>query len=159
MPALASGDASSQRTLKSRKVLIVEDDHLVAMDVEAALLDAGYEITGIASSAEQAIKLAATEKPDLVVMDIRLAGQRDGVDAALELFHGSGIRSLFATAHQDITMRRRAKSARPLRVALETLPTTSFGQRRRTGIWRTRHAALATSELHQPWHTITVNSS
>jgi DNA-binding NarL/FixJ family response regulator len=49
-----------------------------------------------------------------VIMDIRLAGARDGIDAALELYHSEGIRSLFATAHHDSGTRKRAQDARPL---------------------------------------------
>jgi DNA-binding NarL/FixJ family response regulator len=97
-----------------RKLLIVEDDHLVALDLETALLEAGFAVTGIAASAEEALALARADRPDLVVMDIRLAGRRDGVDAALDLYREEGIRCLFATAHSDSDMRRRAEGARPL---------------------------------------------
>jgi DNA-binding NarL/FixJ family response regulator len=97
-----------------RKILIVEDDHLVALDLETALLEAGFAVTGIAGSAEEAVALARAERPDLVLMDIRLAGRRDGVDAALDLYREEGIRCLFATAHSDSDMRRRANDAKPL---------------------------------------------
>jgi DNA-binding NarL/FixJ family response regulator len=114
-PVFAPDDSAGTPTaLKSRKVLIAEDDHLVAIEIEAALLDAGFEVTGIAASAEEAIELAKARKPDLAIMDIRLAGALDGVDAALELFRESGVRSIFATAHQDAAMRRRAGAAMPL---------------------------------------------
>jgi two-component system, response regulator PdtaR len=96
------------------KVLIVEDDHLVAIEAETALLDAGYEVAGIAATAAEALEMARTEKPDLVVMDIRLAGARDGVDAAIELFADSGLRSLFASANSDAATRNRAEAANPL---------------------------------------------
>jgi DNA-binding NarL/FixJ family response regulator len=98
----------------SPKILIVEDDHLVALDIEAALLDAGFAVTGIAASAEEALRRAKDERPRLVLMDIRLAGGSDGVAAALDLYREEGIRSLFATAHSDSEMRRRAEDARPL---------------------------------------------
>ncbi len=96
------------------KVLIVEDEHLVAMDIEAALRDAGFAVIGVAASADEAIALARADRPDLVIMDIRLAGLRDGVDAALELFRDSGVRCIFATAHSDAATRRRAEAALPL---------------------------------------------
>lgn len=96
------------------KILIVEDEHLIALDMESALVDAGFEIVGIAMSAPEAISLARSTKPDLAIMDIRLAGKTDGVDSALELFRVDGIRCLFATAHQDQNTRRRAEPARPL---------------------------------------------
>jgi DNA-binding NarL/FixJ family response regulator len=105
-----SAPAGSQ----GRKVLIVEDDHLVAIEAESALLEAGYEVAGIAATAAEAMELARAEKPDIVVMDIRLAGSRDGVDTAIELFANSGIRSLFASAHTDAATRSRAQAANPL---------------------------------------------
>lgn len=72
-------------------LLIVEDDHLVAMEMESVLLDAGFEITGIAATAEDALRQAQSVRPDLVLMNIRLAGVRDGVDAAIDLYSQMGI--------------------------------------------------------------------
>ena len=95
-------------------ILLVEDDFLVGMEVETGLEEAGYEVAGVASTAEEAVALAEARRPALVVMDIRLAGHRDGVDAALEIFATLGIRSLFASAHVDAGVRARAEAARPL---------------------------------------------
>jgi DNA-binding NarL/FixJ family response regulator len=94
--------------------LIVEDDFLVATQIESALADAGFEIAGTAASADEALELASSHRPALCVMDIRLAGSRDGVDAALELFRAHGIRCIFATAHYDHDVRSRAAGAYPL---------------------------------------------
>lgn len=108
-------DASgADKAPAAARVLIVEDDFLVASDMETALSDAGIEVAAIAGSAEEALRLAQTEAPTLAVMDIRLAGKRDGVDAALELYRQHGIRCVFATAHSDDNTRTRAKPAHPL---------------------------------------------
>jgi DNA-binding NarL/FixJ family response regulator len=96
------------------KVLIVEDDYLAAIEAEAALIEAGYEVVGIANTAERALALAQSLRPILAVMDIRLIGARDGVDAALDLFVKCGVRSIFATAHHDGNIRARAQPAAPL---------------------------------------------
>jgi DNA-binding NarL/FixJ family response regulator len=95
------------------RIMIVEDDFLVAFDMEAALTEAGFMIAGVASSAEEALELAEAHRPVLAVMDIRLAGQRDGIDAALDLFGTHGIRCVFASAHHDEGTRARAQPARP----------------------------------------------
>ncbi len=95
-------------------ILLVEDDFLVGMEMETGLAEAGYEVAGIAATAEEAVALAAERRPALVVMDIRLASARDGVDAALEIYRTLGIRSLFATANGDAQVRARAAPARPL---------------------------------------------
>jgi DNA-binding NarL/FixJ family response regulator len=96
------------------RILVVEDDYLLSIEIEAGLADAGFAVVGIARSAEEALQLALQAKPALVLMDVRLLGARDGVDAALDIFNHSGIRSIFATAHHDRETRRRAEPAAPL---------------------------------------------
>ena len=100
--------------LRKTSLLIVEDDHLVAMEMESVLLGAGFAVTGIAATAEDALRQARSGRPDLALMDIRLAGARDGADAALDLFRQMGIRCVFATAHHDKSTRLRAQPAQPL---------------------------------------------
>jgi two-component system, response regulator PdtaR len=110
----AAPDGGSTGKAAGHKVLLVEDDHLVALDLEDALRGAGFEVIGPAVSADEAIGLARAHRPALAIMDIRLAGTRDGVDAALELYRDLGLRCLFATAYQDAPTRRRAEGAAPL---------------------------------------------
>lgn len=116
-PAIPTEDAApaeQPNNVSKPCILLVEDDFLVGMEVEAGLEGAGYEVAGIATTAEEAVATATARRPALVVMDIRLAGARDGVDAALEIFRALGIRSLFASAHGDAVVRARAEAARPL---------------------------------------------
>ena len=108
------GDPLGKRPSEPARILVVEDDFLVAMQVEAALSDAGFAVAGTASSADEAVALAASHRPTLIVMDIRLAGNRDGVDAALEIHRAMGLRCVFASAHADPEMRRRAAPSEPL---------------------------------------------
>jgi two-component system, response regulator PdtaR len=96
------------------RILIVEDDYLVAAALEGGLTDAGLEVVGVASSADEAVRLAEATRPTLAIMDIRLNGRRDGVDAALEIFRSTGVRCIFATAHHDPPTRARAQAAAPL---------------------------------------------
>jgi DNA-binding response OmpR family regulator len=111
---LFSRDSTGSDTAKLGEILIVEDDYLVAMQMEDALREAGFDVVGIAVSADQAIALASSYHPVLAVMDIRLAGKRDGIDAAVEIFRDYGIRCIFATAHADEKSRDRAIAAAPL---------------------------------------------
>jgi DNA-binding NarL/FixJ family response regulator len=96
------------------RILVVEDEYLVASEIEAELVAAGFEVPGLARTADEAVRLALSLRPTLVIMDIRLAGRRDGIDAALEIFRSSGIRSIFATAYGDPRTRARAEAAFPL---------------------------------------------
>jgi DNA-binding NarL/FixJ family response regulator len=98
----------------NKRILLVEDDYLVALDLEHCLTDAGFEVVGIARTADEALMLAALHKPALAVMDVRLAGPRDGVDAAIDLVTRLRVRSIFATAHADASIQERAAHANPL---------------------------------------------
>jgi DNA-binding NarL/FixJ family response regulator len=99
---------------KPGRILIVEDDYFVATDLEHALTDAGFVVVGIAVTAQEAVDLSAATQPELAIMDIRLAGARDGIDAAADLLSRFGIRSVFASAHGDDATRSRAEKVRPL---------------------------------------------
>jgi DNA-binding response OmpR family regulator len=98
----------------SKRILIIEDDALIASQMEAALGDAGFHVIAAVATGEEAIAIARAQPPDLAVVDIRLAGDRNGVDTALELFRSHGIRCIFATASSDREARRRAEPAAPL---------------------------------------------
>ncbi|MBB3899662.1 response regulator [Roseococcus suduntuyensis] len=93
------------------RVLIVEDEFFVAMDAEDSLTAAGFTVIGIAATADAAVNLAESQSPDIVLMDIRLVGRRDGIDAAAEIRERFGIPCVFATAHSDPTTRHRAEVA------------------------------------------------
>ncbi|HYZ31490.1 MAG TPA: response regulator [Crenalkalicoccus sp.] len=109
--AQAGQEGGSAADAARGRVLIVEDEYFVALDAEEALTSAGYEVCGIATSAEEAVALAEAERPELVLMDIRLLGPRDGIEAAAEIRQRLGLRSLFATAHSDSATRARAEAA------------------------------------------------
>ena len=96
------------------RILVVDDDYLVAAATSGSLRDGGFEVIETAASAEEAVALASKTHPLLILMDIRLAGDRDGIDAALEIFRSLGIRCIFATAYADPVTRARAEPAAPL---------------------------------------------
>lgn len=96
------------------RILVVEDDYFVATDIEGGLRAAGMQVLGPVPTAEEALALARQERPDLVLMDIRLAGVKDGIEAALEIYRELGIRCIFASAHVEPPYRQRAAAAEPL---------------------------------------------
>jgi DNA-binding NarL/FixJ family response regulator len=105
---------SRARDPNRRRILIVEDDYLVALQFENALTEAGYEVVDIASTAEEAVQLIPDHQPELVLMDVRLAGPRDGIQAAMEILDRFGIRSIFVSAFADASTRARADRANPI---------------------------------------------
>ena len=96
------------------RILIVEDEGIVARDIERQLLCLGYDPVGKASTGEEAIALAGTHRPHLVLMDIHLAGTLDGVDAAVAIRAQFAIPSVFLTAYANDEVVERAKRAEPL---------------------------------------------
>jgi DNA-binding NarL/FixJ family response regulator len=96
------------------RVLIVEDDYFVSGEIEAILIDMHCEIVGIAATGEEAIEIAQRERPDLVLMDIRLAGLIDGIATAKVMDSRLGIRCLYVTAHSDVETRTRGQATNPL---------------------------------------------
>jgi len=110
----ASSPGERSHATRPARILLVEDDFLVALELEHRLLEAGFLVVGTASTAEEALELAASEKPELAIMDIRLAGLRDGIDAAKDLNAKLGVPSIFATAHANEAIRKRGEDAKPL---------------------------------------------
>jgi|GEM_PF-4577726 PAS domain S-box-containing protein len=95
------------------KILVVEDEWLVAQGISENLKDLGYEVAGLAPSGEEALRLAAESPPDLVVMDILLQGEMDGIDAAELLRQRFDLPVVFLTAYADPHTLERAKVAEP----------------------------------------------
>ena len=99
---------------RSLRVLIVEDEFFISLHTKGLLQALGHVVVAVAVSADQAVSLAGREKPDVVLMDIRLAGLRDGIDAAEDIRRQFGIGSIFVTANTDPHTRQRAEAIRPL---------------------------------------------
>lgn len=98
---------------QKHSVLIVEDERIVAMDLKQTLADLGCSTSGVASSAEEAIARVSERCPDLVLMDIRIRGERDGVETADILRRRFDVPVVFLTAHADDATLERAKRSEP----------------------------------------------
>ncbi len=96
-----------------RRVLVVEDEFFLAVQIEEWLLAAGFDVVDVVHTAADAIAVAVADRPGIVVMDIRLAKDSDGIAAATEILARTGIRSIFATAYADPATKARGDVARP----------------------------------------------
>jgi PAS domain S-box-containing protein len=104
------GDPAPRRA----RILVVEDEAIVAKDIETCVARLGYEFAGRARSAAEAIRQAIERKPDLVLMDIRLEGSLDGVFAAQEIRrHADDVAVVYLTAYADDDTLQRAKITEP----------------------------------------------
>lgn len=101
-------------TAPDARVLVVEDEAIVAMDISVRLRALGYDVVGPASTGEEALELAGRERPDLVLMDIMLRGGMDGVEAARRIREATGAPVVYLTAYADESTLLRAKVAEPL---------------------------------------------
>jgi CheY-like chemotaxis protein len=99
--------------MPDKRILIVEDETIVAMTLEDALQGMGYTVAGTASTAEDAIKLAGETRPDLILMDIRIQGEKDGIAAAVAINSLYNIPIVYLTAHSDDKTLERAVKTQP----------------------------------------------
>ena len=99
---------------KARKILVVEDEALVALGVSSLMEDMGHEVCGVATSVAEAVELSRAHGPDLVLMDVNLQEGGNGIDAAHQLraFERPPI-VLFLTSYVDSETRRRMEEAQP----------------------------------------------
>jgi two-component system cell cycle sensor histidine kinase/response regulator CckA len=95
------------------RILIVEDERIVAMGLEAQLHNLGYEVVGHEASGAQAVETAERLQPDLVLMDIRLHGDMDGVEAARLIRRRCRVPVVFLTAYSNQSILERAKVTEP----------------------------------------------
>jgi PAS domain S-box-containing protein len=101
------------KEMESSKIMVVEDESIVAMEIKSSLTDLGYTVTAIASSGEVALKKVAETQPDLVLMDINLKGDMDGVQTAEKVREHFGIPVIYLTAYADKNTLQRAKLTEP----------------------------------------------
>lgn len=87
--------------MTTKKILIVEDEAIVAMQIEESLKHMGYEVVGVASRGNDAIRIAKDTWPDLILMDIRLEGSMDGIETADNINRHYNIPVIFLTAYSD----------------------------------------------------------
>ncbi|WP_115720299.1 EAL domain-containing protein [Gallaecimonas mangrovi] len=98
---------------QSAKILVVDDEAIIAMDVAEQLEEFGYQVVGIAHSGEQAIKLIKEMQPDLVLMDIVLGAGIDGIQTAAKAKQDANIPFIFLSAFSDLETVTRAANTAP----------------------------------------------
>lgn len=107
-----------------RKLLVVEDEALVAEDIADHLRKLGYNVVGVIDNGEEAVRQAFALMPDLVLMDVQLRGGMDGTEAARQIRVSCGRPVIFLTGHSDPSVIKRAKESEPYGYILKP-----FGER------------------------------
>ena len=98
---------------KPTKVLIVEDEALIALALRDDLTLVGFEVVGVAARVSDALTIAQNTLPDVAILDVRLAGKRDGIEGAVQLRRIFDIPVVFLTAQGDEGTRARAALLNP----------------------------------------------
>jgi PAS domain S-box-containing protein len=97
--------------VKGARVLVVEDEGLIALDLKARLTGLGYRVVGTAATGEDAVRQAREKSPEVVLMDVRLRGEMDGIEAAARIREHADVPIVYVTAHAEPDTIERAKAA------------------------------------------------
>jgi len=127
-------------------IMIVEDEVIVAEDVRASLERLGYGVTSLVPSGEEALERAGRDKPDLVLMDIILSGDMDGIETAGQIASLWGIPILYLTAHSDKKFIDRAKRTYPLGYLVKPFREAELAAAVETGLERAKKEATLLAE-------------
>jgi CheY-like chemotaxis protein len=90
------------------KILVVEDEAIIAMDIQSILRKIGFSDSEVVFSGEESVQIVASHKPHLVLMDIKLKGNIDGIQAANQIFHEYNVPVVYITAFGDEKTLKRA---------------------------------------------------
>jgi two-component SAPR family response regulator len=109
------------------RILVVEDESIVAMDIRNCLTGHGYHVLGCVPSGEEAVARVAQSRPDLVLMDIRLQGEMNGIEAARRIMESFEVPSLFLTSYVDREMLAQAKGINAVGYVLKPFEDRELG--------------------------------
>jgi DNA-binding NarL/FixJ family response regulator len=107
--------------LLTQKILVVDDEFLIAQGLCLQIEDMGLTVCGTAASADEAVALAQEFKPGVVLMDMRLHGDKDGVDAALEIHDTVGSKVIFVTGSREPSTMARIQLDHPTAVLFKPI--------------------------------------
>lgn len=131
--------------MEKKRILLVEDEAIVAMTIEDSLANMGYEVVGTVDNGLSAIELAEKESPDLIIMDIRINGDIDGIEAAGRINVNMDIPVIFLTAHSDEKTLSRALEVKPYSYLIKPFREKELYSNIETAIMR--HRILREKEM------------
>ena len=138
------------------RILIVEDESIIALDVRDRLESLGYAIAGAVSSGTEAVQAAAETRPSVVLMDIRLKGAMDGVQAAEQIRARFDIPVVYLTAYSDETTLQRAKVTEPFGYLLKPFEDRELHTAIAIALYK--HKMEKRLKQHERWLAATLSS-
>lgn len=142
--------------MAQEKILIVDDEVVVAEDIRRQLGSLGYTVIGAVSSGSEAVHVAGEQRPDLILMDVKLKGPIDGIDAARTIHAQYGIPVIYLTAFSDEDTLARARQTLPLAYLIK--PFVSSDLRAALELALFRHRVSRIAEQRGRWLDAVVQS-
>jgi DNA-binding NarL/FixJ family response regulator len=121
-----SGAGAHTSNYRALNVMIVEDEALIAMDLQMQVEMAGHEVVAMARSAVEAIQEGSRARPDVVLMDLRLANGSSCIDAARRLYEDHAIRCVFLSGNLDPATRARLTELAPIDMLSKPITPTQL---------------------------------
>ena len=112
--------------MNKARVLVVEDENIVALDIERGLKRLGYDVSAVVNNGKDAIREVSTNPPDLILMDIQIQGNIDGIETAGEIHKHFNVPVVFLTAYADEATLQRAKAVEPYGYLLKPFDETEL---------------------------------
>jgi CheY-like chemotaxis protein len=134
-------------------ILIVEDEALIALDLKERLELVGYSVPLIADTVEDAILGVERHQPSLILMDIRLRGAKDGIEAADEIRRRFHLPVMFVTSHADRETLERAKIAEPFGYIVKPFHGVNFRAQIEIALWK--HQMEQKLRISEAWLSTT----
>jgi PAS domain S-box-containing protein len=141
--------------MSAPRIMIVEDEVIVAMELKSRLTACGYEVVGMVGYGEEAIEIATRLVPDLLLMDIKLAGEIDGIEAARRIHEFHDIPVVYLTAHSDEQTLQKAKLGDPFAYLVK--PFSESELRTTIEVALHKHQQLQHARESAEWFSQTVN--
>ena len=138
--------------MSSAKILVVEDESIVAKDIAETLKSQGYDVPAIALSGEEAIQKTEAIRPDLVLMDIVLKGEVDGIEAAEQIRDRFDIPVVYLTAYADNEIVKRARITGPFGYIIKPFEARELRTNIEMALYRHK-AEEAVRRSKQQWET------
>ncbi len=138
------------------RILVVEDEGIIAEDIRTSLQDQGYDVIGVVATGEDAVKTAKDTQPDLVLMDIVLGGDEDGIDTAQRIQNDLDVPVIYLTAFADDKMVQRAKTTVPFAYLIKPYRDTELHTNIEVALYK--HNLERKLRESEEWLSVTLKS-
>ena len=145
-----------EKTAPLGRILVVEDEMLTGLSIEHMLIDAGYHVVAVAVSAQEALLAVQLSNPDLVLMDICVRGDMDGIDAALQIREETRLPVIFVTGSCDGETLKRAREVKPFGYIVKPISRPSLISTIDVALYK--HRAECEDEQHREWLAMVLDS-